>query len=155
MLGYETSHHVSGIFFEAITFYDQVETIGVTLEPNPQETKNASTIISVPALKALKPKNFFSENIGRAFVSKAAFAGAKTIRAQQHGSRYTGLLATFEDETKLALGQWDPSQLDTISLIYTREQGPLSTIVFILSEVVEKDRLAFKKGPVSNGQILR
>jgi hypothetical protein len=143
--GYETSHHVSGIFFDAMTSSPGwVETIGVTLEPNPQGAKNNPTTLSIPALKTLEPRYILSASPYGAFLSKSAFAGARTLRAQKHGSRYTGLLATFEDETVLTLGQWDPSQLDTISLLYSKQQGPLNIIVFILSEPIEKDGVVLK-----------
>jgi hypothetical protein len=143
--GYETSHHVSGIFFDAMTSSPGwVETIGVTLEPNPQGAKNNPTTLSIPALKTLEPRYFLSASPYGAFLSKSAFAGARTLRAQKHGSRYTSLLATFEDETVLTLGQWDPSQLDTISLLYSKQQGPLNIIVFILSEPIEKDGVVLK-----------
>ena len=97
------------------------KTIGVTLEPNPQEAKYTPTTLSIPALKSLEPRYFLSANPYGALLSKSAFAGARTLRAQKHGSRYTGLLATIADESVLTLGQWDPSQLDTISLLYSKE----------------------------------
>ncbi|CAH0054015.1 unnamed protein product [Clonostachys solani] len=143
--GYETSHHVSGIFFDAMTSSPGwAKTIGVTLEPTPQRAKNIPTTLSIPAFRTLEPRYFLSGNPYGAFLSKAAFAGARSLQAQKHGSRYTGLLATFEDESALTLGQWDPSQLDTISLLYSEEQGPLNTIVFILSEPLEKEGVVFR-----------
>ncbi|CAH0031806.1 unnamed protein product [Clonostachys rhizophaga] len=120
--GYETSHHFSGIFFDAMASSPGwAKTIGVTLEPNPQEAKYTPTTLSIPALKSLEPRYFLSANPYGVLLSKSAFAGARTLRAQKHGSRYTGLLATIADESVLTLGQWDPSQLDTISLLYSKE----------------------------------
>lgn len=133
------THSVSGVFFYPfISEADVTRNIGVTLVPNPPETDRPSNVLTVlsPNPAHLEPavRTMMEKLSHCTFFNTAVFTRVKILYTQKRGPRYTGLFARFEDDTPVVLGQWDPSDREGTSLIYSNEDGPLHTITFVLSD---------------------
>ena len=98
------------------------------------------------------------------FVSIGTFSYVQRLQIRKVGGRCTGMCIHHSNDTIEVLGQWDPSQYSTISDIYTKDNGIVTSIHFhlsgsIASSYVEDitvgylDKESFVKSCVSNTKV--
>lgn len=83
---------------------------------------------STTALPELPP--FRTPTSSPFFHTKAPLTNISEVRVRRHNGRCLGMYLSYADSSSEALGQWDPTDTDSILKIYDAIDGVLNTLVF-------------------------
>ncbi len=84
-------------------------------------------ILRVMAMETVPP---FSYQNTLSYLTTGTLSSIQRLQTRKVGTRCTGLCVYHDDGFIEALGQWDPSDGNTISDIYDRSDGPLAALTF-------------------------
>lgn len=130
----KSTERVAGIFINPTsTVGNGIGSLGVTLEHDDQVFEHDS--YKFPDIDTEQTCGFYHRAIFTEleFLNKARFIDVQLLRLQQIGDRCIGIRIDHYDGTVEVLGQWDPADTETISLLYNSRDGPLSALLFEFS----------------------
>lgn len=130
---------IDGIFTDANVYVRSgaIMTIGVAQHSHVPQIEGGTDI---PGPKYLEIPPFLTEltetplfsNLptSRFSYSTAPLTNIREVRVRRRNGRCLGMHLTYEDSTVESLGQWDPTDKDSMLKIYNASDGHLSRLVF-------------------------
>lgn len=127
---------IVGIFIDLVKYSrgGSWNIIGFTQNIEQHRNDNDSAIPPIPevyAATALLPKPFrASPDESRYILSTASLNNVSSLRMRRRDGRCIGLFLRYKDSTTETLGQWDPLDQNSISLLYDAADGILMRLNF-------------------------
>lgn len=124
---------ITGLIVDALTVYrSRFQSIGASIYTGVDQP-----IVSKPrqAPMIFDDVNEFCRLHHLSYLTKATISGVKRLRVRKVDNRCTGLCIHHDEDGFVeVLGQWDPSDGNTILDIYDSSEGPLTALTFRYAE---------------------
>lgn len=123
---------VTGIFADAMSFNrTRLQSIGTSVDrtDNPRALPTDQPRIPMPP----EVSSMYEYSGTTVFFSSASLVGVRKLHLRTVKHRCVGLCIHYLDESMDFLGQWDPSDISSITTIYDSLGGPLEMISFLIS----------------------
>ncbi|RFU29934.1 hypothetical protein B7463_g6401, partial [Scytalidium lignicola] len=121
-----------GIFYDAISVRRNgakfLTNIGITEDSQLEVSARTQHLPRIPVLEQVPP--IHGTIITSGYLSIGNLGQVERLMVRKVGPRFTGMSVHHEDGRIAVFGQWDCSQISSISEIYNRRNGVLTSIAF-------------------------
>lgn len=131
---------IDGIFIEANDYLrrgEVINAIGVAQHKEFSQVEGGADVpgpryLEIPPSTTALPEPPFSlsPQTSGFFHSTAPLTNIREVRVRRHNGRCLGMYLSYAELTVETLGQWDPTDIDSILKIYDAIDGVLITLVF-------------------------